>query len=113
MIQIETVRDWYCPNCGKRDQTVEAKPHVRMHTCPRLSFLSAPMIPAGTRAKVTAREREDYIGSEIQQTADLPTRQFGPARVRNRPKPVMAVVTERDNGQDVAVFAPLARRGNG
>jgi len=53
------------------------------------------MVPAGTRCKVEAREREDYIGNEQVQT-DINGR------------PVMSVVTTRDDGQDVAVFAPTA-----
>ena len=48
------------------------------------------MVPAGTKAKVTAVEREDYIGDEIAGR-------------------VMAVKTERPDGSnDVAVFAPTA-----
>lgn len=57
--------------------------------------LTAPMIPAGQKVKVTAIEREDYIGSE---TAGR----------------FMAVRTERPDGSnDVAVFAPTARAGAG
>jgi hypothetical protein len=53
------------------------------------------MVPAGTRAKVVAVEREDYIGSELVQTdADG--------------RPVMAIVTTRDEGQDCTVLAPCA-----
>jgi hypothetical protein len=47
------------------------------------------MVRAGTKCEVRLIEREDYIGTE---TADRH----------------MAVVTERDDGRDVAVFAPLA-----
>jgi hypothetical protein len=54
------------------------------------------MLPAGTRAKVELREREDYVGNELVQ--------LDPERQR----PVMSIVTTRDNGQDVAVFAPTA-----
>jgi hypothetical protein len=52
------------------------------------------MVPAGTRAKVYAREREDYIGDELVQL--------------HEGRPVMSVITERDEGQDCAVFAPTA-----
>lgn len=92
---ISTVRDWYCPNCGKTDQTREARPHTRFHACPKLRGIAAPMLPKGTKAKVEAREREDYVGQEKVQT-DAAGR------------PVMSVVTTRDHGQDVAVFAPTA-----
>lgn len=93
---IGAVHEWYCPNCGKRDQTHEPRPHSRFHVCPKLRGLTAPMLPAGTKAKVELREREDYVGTQ---------------RVRldpERRRPVMSVVTTRDNGQDVAVFAPTA-----
>lgn len=87
---LKPIRQWYCPNCPLEQTTFEARPHTRYHTCPGLAGLSAPMLPAGMRAKVTAVDREDYIGDE----------QVGRT---------MAVVTERDNGQDVTVFAPTAK----
>ena len=94
-VLVSAVHDWYCPNCGLRDQTREARPHSRFHICPKLHGLTAPMLPAGTKAKVEAREREDYVGTDTVQTDD-------------EGRPVMSVVTTRDDGQDVAVFAPLA-----
>ena len=93
---ISTVTHWYCPNCKAQDTTTEPKPHSRFHTCPKLRGLSAPMVPAGTKAKVELREREDYVNGDM---------------VRLDPeqgRPVMSIVTTRDNGQDVAVFAPTA-----
>lgn len=92
---VTTIRRWYCPNCQKQDTTTEPLPHSRFHTCPKLGFLTAPMVPVGTSAKVTAHEREDYVGKE-QVTLDANGR------------PIMSIVTERDHGQDVAVFAPVA-----
>jgi predicted RNA-binding Zn-ribbon protein involved in translation (DUF1610 family) len=86
---------WYCPNCGLRDATREARPHTRFHICPKLRGLTAPMLPEGTAAKVEAREREDYVGQE-----DVQTDEDG--------RPVMSIVTTRDDGQDVVVFAPTA-----
>jgi hypothetical protein len=53
------------------------------------------MVPDGLRCKVEAVEREDYVGKEMVQTD-------GDGR------PVMAVVTTRDDGNDVAVLAPCA-----
>lgn len=96
---ISAVHDWYCPNCGKRDQTREVRPHTRFHTCPKLRHLTAPMLPAGTKAKVELREREDYVNGELVQ--------LDPERGR----PVMSVVTTRDTGQDCIVFAPTATGG--
>lgn len=93
---LQPVHRWYCPNCGKQDTTHEARPHTRMHTCPKLRFLTAPMLPAGTAAKVELREREDYIGRELVQ--------LDPERGR----PVQSIVTTRDAGQDAVVFAPTA-----
>lgn len=89
-------RRWECPNCPAQDVTREAAPHSRFHNCAGLAGLTAPMVPAGTKAKVEAVEREDYIGAELVQT-DAAGR------------PVAAVVTTRDDGQDVAVFAPTAQ----
>lgn len=87
---------WHCPNCGLKDSTIEARPHTRMHPCPSLYGLVAPMLPAGTKAKVEAVEREDYVGRELVQTAP----QNG--------RPYMSVKTTRDDGEDVIVFAPTA-----
>lgn len=93
---LGTVRRWHCPNCGKTDVTNEARPHTRFHTCPRLRGLTAPMLPAGTSAKVELREREDYVGRErVQLDPELG-------------RPVMSIVTTRDDGQDCVVFAPTA-----
>lgn len=89
-------RRWFCPNCVAIDITHEGRPHTRFHTCPGLRGILAPMVAEGTKAHVYARDREDYVGSDkVQTDADG--------------RPVMSVVTERDDGQDVAVFAPLAR----
>ncbi len=88
-------RRWECPNCPATDLTTEAEPHTRFHACRGLGGLTAPMVPAGTRCKVEAVEREDYIGGDV-------------VTVDGENRPVMAVVTTRDEGQDVAVFAPCA-----
>jgi hypothetical protein len=53
------------------------------------------MVPAGTSCKVEALEREDYVAGDMVQTD-------GDGR------PVMSVVTTRDDGTDVAVLAPAA-----
>jgi hypothetical protein len=94
---LRPVHRWYCPNCKATDVTHEARPHSRMHTCPKLGMLSLPMdllmVPEGTRAKVETNEREDYVGQE--NVFLSPTG-----------RPVMNVVITRDEGQDCAVFAP-------
>ena len=91
---LNPVRQWYCPNCHLEDTTREARPHSRMHVCPKLRGLSAPMLPKGTAAKVTANEREDYVGTDDVFLHDG--------------RPVMNIVTTRDEGQDCMVFAPTA-----
>ncbi len=98
---ITPVREWYCPACGATDTTREARPHTRYHTCPRTRYLSIALLPKGTKAKVEVREREDYVGDE--------TVQLDPELGR----PVMSVVTTRDNGQDAMVFAPVATARGG
>ena len=84
---------WYCPNCKKEDVTTESRPHTRFHACAKLG-LTAPMVRVGTKTKVVAVEREDYIGPDKVQLFNG--------------RPVMAVVTTRDDGEDRAVFAPTA-----
>lgn len=86
---------WTCPNCTLTEVTREVAPHTRFHACRGLRGLTAPMVPDGTRCKVEAVEREDYIGREMVQTD-------------GEGRPVMAVVTTRDEGNDVAVLAPCA-----
>jgi hypothetical protein len=49
----------------------------------------------GMSAKVEAKDREDYVGRELVQTDE-------------DGRPVMSVVTTRDNGQDAIVYAPTA-----
>lgn len=86
---------WTCPNCQAEQMTSDPRPHVRFHACPGLAGLTAPMVRAGTRCKVFAVEREDYVGKE-HVTYD------------GNGRPVMSVVTVRDEGQDAVVFAPAA-----
>jgi hypothetical protein len=92
---IQPTRHWTCPNCTTESITHEPRPHTRFHTCRGLKGLTAPMVEAGTRAEVIAVERDDYVGTERVQT-DAEGR------------PVMAVVTKRDDGEDRAVLAPVA-----
>jgi hypothetical protein len=51
------------------------------------------MVPAGTRCKVEAIERESYIGTET-------------VTYDGERRPITAVETTRDDGNDRAVFAP-------
>lgn len=88
-------RRWECPNCPATHVTREARPHTPFHACAGLRGLTAPFVPAGTKAKVEAVERGDYVGQE-QVQAD------------GEGRPVMSVVTTREDGQDCAVLAPTA-----
>lgn len=95
VVMLGNEQRWECPNCPATDVTHEAQPHTRFHACRGLRGLTAPMVPAGTRCKVEAVEREDYInGDDVQ--------------VDGNGRPVMSVVTTRDDGQDCAVYAPTA-----
>ena len=88
---------WSCPNCDAEEVTPALPPNAaRFHTCAGLHQLSAPLVRAGTRCKVEAEERADYLGGEIQATGD-------------DGKPYMAVRTTRDDGDDLLVNAGLAR----
>ena len=99
MTLITPIRRWACPNCKVESVSHEARPHIRYHTCPGLRGLTAPMIPAGTRAEVVAVEREDYIGTDKVQ-------------LDATGRPVMSVITRRvDGSNDTAVFAPTATAG--
>lgn len=91
-------RRWACPNCTFTDVTKQAEPHTRFHPCAGLGGFSAPMVPAGTKAKVVAEERQDYIGAEDVQTT-------------SEGRPIMAIRTTRNNGEDLAVYAPTAHSG--
>lgn len=86
---------WECPSCPATDVTHEAQPHTRMHACRGLKGLTAPMVPAGTRAEHRALEREDYVNGDNVQ-------------VDGEGRPVMSVITVRDDGQDCTVYAPTA-----
>ena len=87
---------WECPNCTTTHVTHETQPHTPFHICSGLQGLTAPFVAAGLKAKVEAVERGDYVGRELVQTD-------GDGR------PVMSVITTRDDGQDCAVLAPTAR----
>jgi len=91
------VEEWYCPNCRAEDAIpYRADVHVRYHTCPKLRYLSAPMIRKGIAAKVEVHEREAYIGKErVQYDPELG-------------RPLVSIETTRDEGTDLMVFAPTA-----
>jgi len=85
-------RHLVCPNCTLEMQTAHTKPIF--HPCKGLKGLNAPMVPAGVKVDVRAVERQDYVGDDL-----VPMHQG---------RPIMAVITERSDGMDTAVFAPAA-----
>lgn len=87
-------QQWVCPNCPATAATF-GQPN-RFHNCKGLAGIYAPMIPAGSDARVTAQEREDYVGQED-------------VRVNADGRPIMAVVVTRGDGSnDVVAFAATA-----
>ena len=94
---LETFQDWTCPNCPAADRTPALPPNAsRFHQCPGLHGLSAPLVRAGTDCKVTAAERQDYLGGDEQATGD-------------DGKPYMSIRLTRPDGEDLWVNAGLAR----
>lgn len=67
-----------------------------MHVCAGLRGLSAPMVEEGQRAHVYAVERGDYLNG-AEQTTD------------EEGRPIMSVVRERADGNDVWAHAEHAR----
>ena len=86
---------WVCQHCAATDVTHIAEPHSRFHIC-RSNGLTMPFVEEGVRCKVEVNERDDYVGDEL-------------VTVNAEGRPVMNVVTTRDDGNDLAVFAPCAR----
>jgi hypothetical protein len=72
-------------------------PHLPFHACSGLRGLTAPFLRVGVKAKVEAREREDYVGADA-----------GNVTLDENGRPVMSIVTTRDDGQDCTAFAPCA-----
>ena len=96
-VLLQSEQRWTCPNCPATAVTHLPPDAVasQFHICRGLKGLNAPMVPAGTRAKVEALERGDYLNG------DVVTRD-------GEGRPVMAIETTRDDGTDRAVFAPCA-----
>jgi hypothetical protein len=94
---LVVTEDWSCPNCATVDRTRGLPPDsARFHSCAGLHGLTAPLVRAGVRCKVTAEERQDYLGDDLQAMGD-------------DGKAYMAVRTTRDGGEDLLVNAGLAR----
>lgn len=88
-------RRWECLRCPTTDVTHEVEPHTRMHNCAALGGFTTPMVPAGTKGKLVLHVREDYVGGED-------------VRYDSDGRPIMSAEVVRDDGNDVAVYAPTA-----
>jgi hypothetical protein len=97
-VRLVPESSWSCPNCPATYVTHQAAPHTPFHPCAGLRGLTAPFVPAGTRCKVEAVERGDYVNGDL-------------VTVDGAGRPVMSVQVTRDEGTDVAVFAPCATAG--
>jgi predicted RNA-binding Zn-ribbon protein involved in translation (DUF1610 family) len=84
--------DWQCPSCGKETR-VSSSYGLVTHQCPKLGGMVTPYVRKGESAKHEIVMRQDYVGDEKVQTDD-------------QGRPVMAIQTTRDQGQDVIVFPP-------
>ena len=94
---LEARQAWECPNCDVTDVTRPLPPgSSRYHTCAGLHMLTAPLVPAGVACKVTAAEREEYLGGDVQATGD-------------DGRPYMNVRVTRDESESLYVNAGLAR----
>lgn len=94
------VKRWECKHCNTKDVTREARPHTRMHNCPGLGGITAPLVEEGLRgkARVRVKVREDYEGED-----------HGKTQKDENGRPIMAVETVHDDGHtDLAVLAPIA-----
>lgn len=89
-------RRWECPNCDNSHLSPPGEHRTPYHPCRGLRGLSAPYVSAGMKAKVHTVERGDWVGRELVQ-------------VDGEGRPVMAIVTTHDDGQDCAVLAPAAQ----
>jgi hypothetical protein len=96
VLNVET--NWYCPNCSHTHVSPTALKHAVVHICSGLHGLIAPLIRVGTKCKIEAREREDYVGSDV-------------VTLNDEGRPIMAIVTTRDDGQDCRILAPVAVGG--
>jgi hypothetical protein len=97
-VLLTAEREWTCPNCTVRARTTRPDAPIPYHACKSAKLrglLTVPLVPAGVSAKVEAVERADYVNGDMVQT-DAEGR------------PVMSIITTRDDGQDCAVLAPAA-----
>jgi hypothetical protein len=100
VLLLQPIQNWYCPSCHLTDQTLGKVHPNRMHPCPKMHGLTTPMLLEGVKGKHVQNDPEGYVGDELVQHDD-------------RGRPVMNIVTVRDEGQDCTVYAPTARNVQG
>lgn len=86
---------WECPHCKRTDVTFILGPHSHFHQCAALKGAWAPFVQAGVRAALVVDYREDYVGKEL-------------VTYDGHGRPVTAIRTVRDDGEDCHVFVPCA-----
>lgn len=88
---------WECPNCDTNDVCSVAPGQSRMHYCPGLKGLVAPLVPAGTKCKVEAATWDDYVRHDdaVRKDADG--------------VPFSAINVTREDGNDVVVYPAAAK----
>ena len=86
---------WYCPSCHREDRTKIAAPHSHYHQCSKLRGAWVPFVEEGIKAGIKVNRRGDYVGTDLVTTD-------------GEGNPVMSVTTERNDGEDCAIFAPCA-----
>jgi hypothetical protein len=93
---------WECPNCDRTSVTrLPGVVHQQLHPCPGLGGIIAPYVEAGTRAKVTANVREDFVrhsglGGGIGESLTYD----------DRGRPITSVSVERDSGVSCVAYVP-------
>ena len=94
---LDAWQDWECPACHLTERTRPLPPNAsRMHDCPKLHGLTAPLVRAGTDCQLVAVERGDYLRGAAQRTGD-------------DGRPYMAVETRHGDGHtDRAAFPEVA-----
>lgn len=86
-----------CPECSARFNLAAHQLLPLLHRCSGHGGMLLPMVQDGIKAHVTVVEREDYIGRE--------------RPMMHEGRPIMAVTTTRDDGEDRVIFAPTAQGG--
>ena len=100
---LDPTRRWQCPSCGSQHVTKDSRPHMPMHLCRSHGGLDMPYV------EVPRGQNELHRGQayhRLVERGDMIRTDKGIPMVRGRA--VMAVHTERSDGHDTHVYAPVA-----